>query len=68
MEQKPCKVSVFCTVYNHEPYLRQTLDGFISQQTDFPFEVLVNDDVSSDGSAAILREYAAKYPDIIRPF
>ena len=68
MEQKPCKVSVFCTVYNHEPYLRQTLDGFISQQTDFPFEVLVNDDVSTDGSAAILREYAAKYPDIIRPF
>ena len=63
-----CKVTVVCTAYNHEKYLREALEGFVSQETDFPFEVLVNDDASTDGTAAILREYAAKYPDIIRPF
>ena len=67
-KDKPCKVSVVCTVYNHEPYLRQTLDGFVSQKTDFPFEVLISDDVSTDGSVAILQEYARRYPEIIRLF
>lgn len=63
-----CKVSVLCTAYNHEKYIRDALEGFVSQHTDFPFEVLVNDDCSTDGTADIIREYAAKYPDIIRPF
>ena len=63
-----CKVSVLCTAYNHEPYLRQALDGFVMQETDFPFEVLVNDDASTDNTAVLLREYAEKYPDLIRPF
>ncbi len=63
-----CRVSVLCATYNHEEYLRETLDSFLAQKTDFPFEVLVNDDASTDGTAEILAEYAAKYPDIIRPF
>ena len=63
-----CKVSVLCTAYNHEKYIRDALEGFVSQRTDFPFEVLVNDDCSSDGTADIIREYAGKYPNIIRPF
>ena len=63
-----CKVSVLCATFNHEDYLRQTLDSFIGQKTDFPFEVLVNDDASTDGTAEILREYAERYPEIIRPF
>ena len=62
------KVSVLCATYNHEDYLRETLDSFLAQKTDFPFEVLVNDDASTDGTAEILREYAGKYPEIIRPF
>ncbi len=61
-------VSVCCTAYNHEAYLRQTLDSFVGQQTDFAFEILVNDDASTDGTRAILREYAERYPDLIRPF
>ena len=65
---KPCTVSVLCAVFNHEEFLRGTLDSFLSQKTDFPFEVLVNDDASTDATAAILREYAEKYPEIIRPF
>ena len=60
-------VSIRCLVYNQEPYLRQCLDGFVMQQTNFPFEAIVHDDASSDGSAAIIREYAEKYPDIIKP-
>lgn len=60
-------VSIRCMVYNHEPYLRQCLDGFVMQQTTFPFEAIVHDDASTDGSAAIIREYAEKYPDIIKP-
>ena len=60
-------VTIRCLVYNHEPYLRQCLDGFVMQQTTFRFEAIVHDDASTDGSAAIIREYAAKYPDIIKP-
>lgn len=60
-------VSIQCLVYNHEPYLRQCLDGFVMQKTNFRFEAIVHDDVSTDGSAAIIREYAEKYPDIIKP-
>ena len=63
-----CKVSVLCATFNHEDYLRQTLDSFIAQKTDFPFEVLVNDDASTDSTAEILREYSERYPEIIRPF
>lgn len=60
-------VSIRCMVYNHEPYLRQCLDGFVMQKTTFPFEAIVHDDASTDGSAAIIHEYAEKYPDIIKP-
>ena len=67
MEATSCKVSVVCTAYNHEPFLRDALEGFLCQRTDFPYEVLVNDDASTDGTAAILREYAEKYPTLIRP-
>lgn len=61
------KVAINCLVYNHEPYLRDCLEGFVMQQTDFPFVAIVHDDASTDYSADIIREYAAKYPDIIHP-
>lgn len=60
-------VSIWCLVYNHEPYLRQCLDGFVLQKTNFCFEAIVHDDVSTDDSASIIREYAEKYPNIIKP-
>ena len=66
MEQKVL-VSIQCLVYNHEPYLRQCLDGFVMQKTNFAFEAIVHDDVSTDHSADIIREYAEKYPSIIKP-
>ncbi|SET11429.1 glycosyltransferase [Prevotella sp. kh1p2] len=69
MEEKenPVVVAIQCLVYNHEPYLRQCLNGFVMQETDFRFVAIVHDDCSTDGSADIIREYERKYPDIIKP-
>ncbi len=60
-------VSICCLCYNHEPYIRECLEGFMMQKTNFAFEVLIHDDASTDKSADIIREYEAKYPDIIKP-
>lgn len=65
---KECTVSVFCTAYNHEKYIAQALDSFLAQKTDFPFEVLVTDDASTDATASIISRYAQEHPDIIRFF
>ena len=53
--------------YNHEKFIRKTLDSILSQQVNFKFEVLVGDDASPDATAEIIKEYYAKYPDIIVP-
>lgn len=60
-------VSIRCITYNHAPYIRQCLDGFVMQKTNFRFEAIVHDDASTDGTADIVREYAEKYPEIIKP-
>jgi len=65
---EPILVSIRCTVYNHAPYLRQCLEGFVKQKTNFKFEAFVHDDASTDGSADIILEYANKYPEIIKPY
>jgi len=60
-------VSIKCLTYNHEKYISQALDGFLMQKTDFPFEIVVHDDASTDKTAEIIREYEKKYPNIIKP-
>lgn len=60
-------LAIDCLVYNQEPYLRECLDGFVMQQTNFPFVAIVHDDASTDHSADIIREYAERYPDILHP-
>lgn len=60
-------VSVYCLAYNHEKYIHDTLEGFVSQKTTFDYEVLVHDDASTDKTAEIIKKYAEKYPDIITP-
>jgi glycosyltransferase involved in cell wall biosynthesis len=60
-------VSINTLTYNHAPYIRQCLDGIVMQKTTFPFELLIHDDASTDGTADIIREYEAKYPDIVKP-
>lgn len=61
------RVAIKCTTYNHESYIRDALEGFIMQKTDFPFVAIIHDDASTDRTAAIIHEYAKKYPDIILP-
>jgi len=61
------EVSILCMAYNHGKYIRQTLESMVSQKTDFPFEILINDDASTDNTAEIIREYSEKYPDIVKP-
>lgn len=63
----PILVTVICFVYNHETYLRDCLDGFVMQKTNFRFVVIVHDDCSTDNSANIISEYENKCPDIIKP-
>ena len=60
-------VSIKCLAYNHEKFIAQTMDGFLMQETDFPFEVIVHDDASTDKTADILREYERKFPLIVKP-
>ncbi|MDR3243416.1 MAG: glycosyltransferase, partial [Elusimicrobiota bacterium] len=67
MNNKHPLVSVSCLAYNQVNFIRQALDGFVMQKTNFSFEVLINDDASTDGTADIIREYEKKYPDIIKP-
>ena len=68
MDTREIKVSVLCKAFNHGPLLRDALDSFVSQKTDFAFEVLVSDDASTDDTADVIREYAERYPELIRPF
>lgn len=65
---KEKKISVIVVTYNQETTIARTLDSILMQQTDIPFEIVIGDDCSSDGTERICREYAAKFPDIIRYF
>jgi glycosyltransferase involved in cell wall biosynthesis len=61
------KVSILSITYNQSDYIREALDSFIVQKTNFKFEVIVHDDASTDGTKEILEEYQKKYPEIIKP-
>lgn len=60
-------LNIVCLAYNQKDYIRQCLDGFVMQKTNFRFNAIVHDDASTDGTADIIREYAQRYPDIIIP-
>ena len=60
-------VSICCPTFNHENYIAQALDGLLMQETNFPFEILVHDDASTDGTTNIIKSYQKKYPVIIKP-
>ncbi len=68
LEKMPPKVSVCVPTYNHEKYIRQTLDGALMQKTDFEFEIVIGDDASTDNNQLIIQEYVDKYPNIFQAF
>lgn len=59
-------VSVICLTYNHGNYVKQALDSFLAQSTDFAYEIVIHDDASNDGTTEILRRYATDFPNKIR--
>lgn len=60
-------VSICCITYNQEKYIRDAIEGFLKQKTNFKFEIIIHDDASTDNTAKIIREYESKYPNIIKP-
>lgn len=61
------KVSILCVTYNHARFIKTALESFVSQNTDFPFEIIVDDDCSTDGTQEIIQDYADRYPSLIFP-
>ncbi len=59
------KVSILCITYNHAPYIRDALDSFLAQVTNFPFEIVIADDASTDNNQQIIQEYVNRYPEKI---
>lgn len=60
-------VSICCITYNHELFIEDALEGFLAQETDFPIEIIIHDDASTDLTTEILREYVSAYPKLIKP-
>lgn len=61
-------VSIGCITYNHEKYIRDALEGFLIQETNFPFQICILDDASTDDNVKIIKEYADKYPRLFKCF
>ena len=59
-------VSICTVAYQHASFIRECMDGVLMQKTTFPFELIIHDDASTDGTADIIREYEARHPDIIK--
>jgi glycosyltransferase involved in cell wall biosynthesis len=59
-------VSISCITYNQKEFIEQALDSFLMQKTDFPYEILIGDDYSTDGTREIVVNYQKKFPDKIR--
>lgn len=67
MDEELPLVTIHCLTYNHEPYICQCLEGVVMQKTNFKFEAIVHDDASTDKTVEIIRRFAEKYPEIIKP-
>ena len=65
MNKKPL-VSFLCATYNQKDFIAQTIEGFLMQKVDFPIEIIIHDDASTDGTAEIIKSYEARHPDLIK--
>ncbi len=57
-------VSICCLAYNHEKYIKEAIEGFLMQETNFPFEIIIHDDASTDKTVEIIRQYESKHPSL----
>lgn len=60
-------VSIVCITYNHINFIENALNSLLNQVTSFPFEIILHDDASTDGTTKIVEKYAKNYPNIIVP-
>ncbi|RMH41577.1 MAG: glycosyltransferase [Gammaproteobacteria bacterium] len=60
------KVSVCCSTFNHFYYIEDAIRSFLAQETTFPFEIIIRDDASTDGTTEVIKDYVKRYPSIIR--
>lgn len=67
VDKNDIKVSILCLTFNHEDYIKDALDSFLMQKTNFKYEILIHDDASTDNTTKIIQQYADKYSDIIKP-
>lgn len=67
MHNSDIVVSIICNTYNHENYITHALESFLEQKTKFKFEILIHDDASTDATPTIIKKFAKRYPDIIKP-
>ena len=67
MSSKTPLVSVRMSTYNHEKFISQAIEGVLMQKTDFPFELIIGEDCSTDRTRETVVDYANRYPDIIKP-
>jgi glycosyltransferase involved in cell wall biosynthesis len=59
-------VSILMAAYNHGPFLAEAIEGVLSQRANFPIELLIGEDHSSDDTRAVALGYQKLHPDIIR--
>ncbi|QBY03131.1 glycosyltransferase [Thalassotalea sp. HSM 43] len=67
IDTKKLVVSIVCTTFNHELYIEDAITGFLMQETDFAFEIIIHDDASTDKTTNIIKKYQNQYPKIIKP-
>lgn len=59
-------VSICCLTYNHEDFIEETIDSFLMQKTNFPFEIIIGEDCSKDKTLTLIEQYKSKFPSLIK--
>ena len=67
LKVSPPLVSISCMTFNHASFINTCLDNLLGQKTNFPFEIMIHDDASTDGTREIIEDYVSRYPNIIFP-